>query len=146
MEFKFLVSTLGQKPNGKDCHIVVDRNIIISGQTGAGKSTYAKKILQTDERIVYTTDINDLDNIKDGVKLVILDDIYKIEDQIELQQKIEKLNKREIYVALMVISSKHVTKIPVRECYIIRVQKGFEDSRSIIFEDGNNSTQLIYEV
>ena len=25
-------------------------------------------------------------------------------------------------------------------------QKGFEDSRSIIFEDGNNTTQLIYEI
>ncbi len=146
MKIRFLVLTLGEKPNNKECHIVVDRNIIISGQTGSGKSSYAKMLAAKDDRIEFITDEKDLDNLKPTTKLAILDDVYKIEDQDALQEKIFELNKKEVYVALIVISSKHVNKIPVRDSYILRVQKGFEDSRSIIFEDGNNTTQLIYEL
>lgn len=146
MKIRFLVLTLGEKPNNKECHIVVDRNIIISGQTGSGKSSYAKMLAAKDDRIEFITDEKDLDNLKPTTKLAILDDVYKIEDQDALQEKIFELNKKEVYVALIVISSKHVNKIPVRDSYILRVQKGFEDSRSIIFEDGNNTTQLIYEI
>lgn len=146
MKIRFLVLTLGEKPNKKECHVVVDRNIIISGQTGSGKSSYAKMLADKDERIEFITDEKDLDNLKPTTKLAILDDVYKIEDQDALQEKIFELNKKEVYVALIVISSKHVNKIPVRDSYILRVQKGFEDSRSIIFEDGNNTTQLIYEL
>jgi hypothetical protein len=146
MKIRFLVLTLGEKPNNKECHVVVDRNIIISGQTGSGKSSYAKMLADKDERIEFITDEKDLDNLKPTTKLAILDDVYKIEDQDALQEKIFELNKKEVYVALIVISSKHVNKIPVRDSYILRVQKGFEDSRSIIFEDGNNTTQLIYEL
>ena len=146
MKIRFLVLTLGEKPNNKECHVVVDRNIIISGQTGSGKSSYAKMLAAKDDRIEFITDEKDLDNLKPTTKLAILDDVYKIEDQDALQEKIFELNKKEVYVALIVISSKHVNKIPVRDSYILRVQKGFEDSRSIIFEDGNNTTQLIYEL
>ena len=146
MKIRFLVLTLCKKPNNKECHVVVDRNIIISGQTGSGKSSYAKMLADKDERIEFITDEKDLDNLKPTTKLAILDDVYKIEDQDALQEKIFELNKKEVYVALIVISSKHVNKIPVRDSYILRVQKGFEDSRSIIFEDGNNTTQLIYEL
>ena len=146
MKIRFLVLTLGEKPTNKECHGVVDRNIIISGQTGSGKSSYAKMLADKDERIEFITDEKDLDNLKPTTKLAILDDVYKIEDQDALQEKIFELNKKEVYVALIVISSKHVNKIPVRDSYILRVQKGFEDSRSIIFEDGNNTTQLIYEL
>ena len=146
MKIRFLVLTLGEKTNNKECHVVVDRNIIISGQTGSGKSSYAKMLADKDERIEFITDEKDLDNLKPTTKLAILDDVYKIEDQDALQEKIFELNKKEVYVALIVISSKHVNKIPVRDSYILRVQKGFEDSRSLIFEDGNNTTQLIYEL
>lgn len=146
MEMKFLVITLGEKTNQKGCHVVVDRNIIISGQTGSGKSSYAKMLAKQDERVEFINDEKSLDNIKPTTKLVILDDVYKIEDQDALQEKIFELNKKDVYVALIVISSRHVNKIPIRDSYILRVQKGFEDNRSIIFEDGNNTTQLIYEI
>ena len=77
--------------------------------------------------------------------IVILDDVYKVEDQLALQEKIEELNNRDVYVGLVVISSRHINKIDIRESYVLRIKMGVENSRSIIFEDNNNMTQLVFE-
>ena len=75
-----------------------------------------------------------------------MDDVYKVEDQLALQEKIEELNKKDIYVGLVVISSRYINKIDIREAYVLRIKTGLENSRSIIFEDNNNMTQLIFEI
>ena len=143
---KHLVLNLGEKCDGKKCHVVVDRNIVISGQTGCGRSTYAKFLASQDDMVEFTDDVTTLDNLKSDTKLVILDDVYKVEDQLALQEKIEELNKKDIYVGLVVISSRHINKIDIREAYVLRIKTGVENSRSIIFEDNNNMTQLIFEI
>ena len=146
MFMKHLVLNLGEKCDGKKCYVVVDRNIIISGQTGCGRSTYAKFLASQDDMVEFTDDVTTLDNLKPDTKLVILDDVYKVEDQLALQEKIEELNKKDIYVGLVVISSRHINKIDIRETYVLRIKTGLENSRSIIFEDNNNMTQLIFEI
>ena len=143
---KHLVLNLGEKCDGKKCYVVVDRNIVISGQTGCGRSTYAKFLASQDDMVEFTDDVTTLDNLKPDTKLVILDDVYKVEDQLALQEKIEELNKKDIYVGLVVISSRHSNKIDIREAYVLRIKTGVENSRSIIFEDNNNMTQLIFEI
>ncbi|RKW40496.1 MAG: AAA family ATPase [Lachnospiraceae bacterium] len=146
MFMKHLVLNLGEKCDGKKCYVVVDRNIVISGQTGCGRSTYAKFLVSQDDMVEFTDDVTTLDNLKPDTKLVILDDVYKVEDQLALQEKIEELNKKDIYVGLVVISSRHINKIDIREAYVLRIKTGVENSRSIIFEDNNNMTQLIFEI
>ena len=34
---KHLVLNFGEKIDGKKCYVVIDRNIVISGQTGCGR-------------------------------------------------------------------------------------------------------------
>lgn len=142
---KHLVLNFGEKIDGKKCYVVIDRNIVISGQTGCGRSTYAKFLASQDEMVEFTNNVTDLDSLKPETRLVILDDVYKVEDQLALKEKIEELNNRDIYVGLVVISSRHINKIDIRESYVLRIKMGVENSRSIIFEDNNNMTQLVFE-
>ena len=121
---KHLVLNFGEKIDGKKCYVVIDRNIVISGQTGCGRSTYAKFLASQDEMVEFTNNVTDLDSLKPETRLVILDDIY---------------------VGLVVISSRHINKIDIRESYVLRIKMGVENSRSIIFEDNNNMTQLVFE-
>jgi len=143
---KHLVLDLGKKFDGKKCYVLIDRNVIISGQTGCGRSTYAKFLASQDDMVEFTDDVATLDNLKPNTKLVILDDVYKVEDQLGLQEKIEELNKKDIYVGLVVISSRHINKIDIRESYVLRIKTSIENDRSIIFEDRNNMTQLLFDI
>ena len=143
---KQLVLDLGKKFDGKKCYVLIDRNVIISGQTGCGRSTYAKFLASQDDMVEFTDDVATLDNLKPNTKLVILDDVYKVEDQLGLQEKIEELNKKDIYVGLVVISSRHINKIDIRESYVLRIKTSIENDRSIIFEDRNNMTQLLFDI
>ena len=146
MFMKHLVLDLGKKFDGKKCYVLIDRNVIISGQTGCGRSTYAKFLASQDDMVEFTDDVATLDNLKPNTKLVILDDVYKVEDQLGLQEKIEELNKKDIYVGLVVISSRHINKIDIREAYVLRIKTSIENDRSIIFEDRNNMTQLLFDI
>ena len=143
---KHLVLDLGKKFDGKKCYVLIDRNVVISGQTGCGRSTYAKFLASQDDMVEFTDDVATLDNLKPNTKLVILDDVYKVEDQLGLQEKIEELNKKDIYVGLVVISSRHINKIDIRESYVLRIKTSIENDRSIIFEDRNNMTQLLFDI
>ena len=143
---KHLVLDLGKKFDGKKCYVLIDRNVIISGQTGCGRSTYAKFLASQDDMVEFTDDVATLDNLKPNTKLVILDDVYKVEDQLGLQEKIEELNKKDIYVGLVVISSRNINKIVIRESYVLRIKTSIENDRSIIFEDRNNMTQLLFDI
>jgi len=142
---KHLVLNFGEKIDGKKCYVVIDRNIVISGQTGCGRSTYAKFLASQDEMVEFTNNEDyEVDEKKKTIG-VLEPGIDKVEDQLALQEKIEELNNRDIYVGLVVISSRHINKIDIRESYVLRIKMGVENSRSIIFEDNNNMTQLVFE-
>ena len=141
---------IGNKQNDKPKCIVVDRNVIIVGETGVGKTTYIKRLAENSENVLYITadefikdDVINLEKLKnDKISLVIVDDLYKVTDVNTFNDKVNKLNAEDIYVGLTCLEETHIKKFPVNNSYILKLNKSVDGFRSLVYIDGNNSERI----